>query len=181
MGGTRPFIGAQPYGEGRRSLRSLAASLEGTMPEFAPGDRRSPASARELHSGHGLMGRRDGRMSGRVVGDRYRLQQQLGRGGMASVWRAQDTRLERSAAVKLLDPAWRSDPVALERLRREAHSVARLAHRNIVGVYDFDVADDAAYLVMELVEGHSVTELLAAQGPLPVEQAVSIAAQICDA
>lgn len=120
-------------------------------------------------------------MSGHVVGGRYRLQQQLGRGGMASVWRAQDTRLDRSAAVKLLDPVWRADPVALERLRREAHSVARLAHQNIVGVYDFDVADDGAYLVMELVEGRSVSQLLGQQGPMSVEQAASIAAQTCDA
>ena len=120
-------------------------------------------------------------MSGHVVGGRYRLQQQLGRGGTASVWRARDTRLERNAAVKLLHPVGRADPVALERLRREAHSVARLEHRNIVGVYDFDVVDDDAYLVMELVEGRSVSELLAARGPMPVELAVSIAAQICDA
>src|SRR5690349_2156746 len=123
-------------------------------------------------------GRRDGRMSGHVVGGRYRLQQQLGRGGSASVWRARDTRLDRGAAVKLLHPVWRADPVALERLRREAHSVARLAHRNIVGVYDFDVVDDAAYLVMELVEGRSVSELIATLGPMPVERAVWIAAQI---
>ena len=120
-------------------------------------------------------------MSGHVVGGRYRLQQQLGRGGTASVWRARDTRLDRNAAVKLLHPVRRADPVALERLRREAHSVARLEHRNIVGVYDFDVIDDAAYLVMELVEGRSVGELLALRGPMPVELAVSIAAQICDA
>src|SRR5690349_773424 len=126
-------------------------------------------------------GRKDGCMSGHVVGGRYRLQQQLGRGGAASVWRAQDTRLDRHAAVKLLHPVWRGDPVALERLRREAHSVARLTHRNIVGMYDFDIVDDAAYLVMELVEGRSVSELLAARGPMPVQQAVLIAAQICDA
>jgi serine/threonine protein kinase len=120
-------------------------------------------------------------MSGHVMGGRYRLEQELGRGGMATVWRAQDTRLERTAAVKVLDPVWRADPVALERLRREAHSVARLAHQNIVGMYDFDVADDAAYLVMELVEGRRVTELLAARGRLPIAQVVSIAAQVCDA
>jgi eukaryotic-like serine/threonine-protein kinase len=122
-----------------------------------------------------------GRMVGLLVGGRYRLEQQLGRGGMASVWRAWDGRLDRSAAVKLLDPVWRDDPVVLERLRREAHAVAGLAHRHIVGVYDFDVADDTAYLVMELVEGRSASELLIEQGPFPVEQAVSIAAQICDA
>jgi len=120
-------------------------------------------------------------MSGNLVGGRYRLQQQLGRGGMASVWRAQDIRLDRSAAVKLLDPVWRTDPVALERLRQEAHSVAGLAHEHIVGVYDFDVAGESAYLVMELVDGRSVSELLVEQGPMSVEEAVTIAAQTCDA
>jgi eukaryotic-like serine/threonine-protein kinase len=120
-------------------------------------------------------------MSEHVVGGRYRLQQQLGRGGMASVWRAQDIRLDRSAAVKVLDPVWRTDPVALERLRQEARSVAGLAHEHIVGVYDFDVAGESAYLVMELVDGRSVSELLIQQGPMPVEEAVSIAAQTCDA
>ena len=119
-------------------------------------------------------------MSEHLMGGRYRLQQPLGRGGMATVWRARDTHLDRNAAVKVLDPGWRANPVALERLRREAHSVARLDHQNIVGVYDFDV-DDSAYLVMELVEGRSVTEMLALRGRLPVEQAVSIAAQVCDA
>ena len=120
-------------------------------------------------------------MSEHVLGGRYRLQGQLGRGGMATVWRARDTRLDRSAAVKILNRGWRADPVALERLRREAQSVARLAHQNIVGVYDFDVADNTAYLVMELVEGRSLTDLLARWGRLPVEHAMSIAAQICDA
>jgi serine/threonine protein kinase len=120
-------------------------------------------------------------MSGHVVGGRYRLQQQLGRGGMASVWRAQDLRLDRSAAVKVLDPVWRADPVALERLRQEAHSVAGLAHEHIVGVYDFDVAGDSAYLVMELVDGRSVSELLVQHGPMSVKEAVTIAAQTCDA
>jgi serine/threonine-protein kinase len=120
-------------------------------------------------------------MVGLLVGGRYRLEQQLGRGGMASVWQAWDTRLDRGAAVKLLDPVWRDDPVVLERLRREAHAVAGLAHRHIVGVYDCEVAEDAAYLVMELVDGRSVSGLLTERGPLPVPQAVSIAAQVCDA
>jgi serine/threonine protein kinase len=120
-------------------------------------------------------------MSGHVVGGRYRLQQQLGRGGMASVWRAQDIRLDRGAAVKVLDPVWRADPVALERLRQEAYSVAGLAHEHIVGVYDFDVSGDSAYLVMELVDGRSVSELLVQHGPMSVDEAVTIAAQTCDA
>ncbi|MFC7277620.1 serine/threonine-protein kinase [Paractinoplanes rhizophilus] len=120
-------------------------------------------------------------MSNRVLGGRYRLQRRLGRGGTATVWEARDTRLDRNAAVKILDASARTDPAALERLRREARSVAGLAHDNIVGVYDVDIAEDAAYLVMELVDGRSLTETIAQRGRLPVGSAVSIAAQVCDA
>jgi hypothetical protein len=120
-------------------------------------------------------------MSDHVLGGRYHLQRPLGHGATATVWQACDTRLERSAAVKILDARSRADPAALERLRREARSVARLAHDNIVGMYDMDIADDAAYLVMELVDGRSLAEVVTRQGRLPVEQAVSIAAQVCDA
>jgi len=118
-------------------------------------------------------------MSDHLLGGRYRLQRPLGRGGTATVWQARDTRLDRGAAVKILDARSRADPAALHRLRREARSVARLAHDNIVGMYD--IADDAAYLVMELVDGRSLTDVLTCEGRLPVARAVSIAAQICDA
>ncbi|WP_433303951.1 protein kinase domain-containing protein [Actinoplanes sp. CA-030573] len=120
-------------------------------------------------------------MSDNVVGGRYHLQRPLGRGATATVWQACDTRLERDAAVKILNARSRADPAALERLRREARSVARLAHDNIVGMYDVDTTGDAAYLVMELVEGRSLTEMLARRTRLPAGEAVSIAAQICDA
>ncbi|MFI5894950.1 protein kinase [Actinoplanes sp. NPDC051513] len=120
-------------------------------------------------------------MSDHVLGGRYRLQRRLGHGATATVWQACDTRLDRGAAVKILDGTARADPAALERLRREARSVARLTHDHIVGVYDVDIADDAAYLVMELVDGQSLREVIAMQRRLPVAQAVSIGVQICDA
>jgi serine/threonine-protein kinase len=119
-------------------------------------------------------------MLGQILGDRYQLQALLGRGGMATVWRAVDLRLDRQVAVKILGSAGRADPVALERLHREARTVARLAHPNIVAVHDFSAGNDTAYLVMELVEGGSLADLLA-QGPLTVGQAVTIAGQTCDA
>lgn len=116
-----------------------------------------------------------------LLGGRYRLERELGRGGMATVWRAQDVRLDRPAALKVLDSAWQSDQVSLERLRREAQTVARLAHPNIVSVFDLGIDGDAAYLVMELVEGRSVADVLRAGGPLPVDRAVDIASQACAA
>ncbi len=119
-------------------------------------------------------------MSKRLLGDRYRLEDVLGSGGMATVWRGWDLRLERAVAVKTLDHAGLSDPSAAERFDREARTVARLAHPNIVAVYDVGTQEGVGYLVMELISGVSVATLLEA-GPLPVQQAVAIAAQSCDA
>jgi eukaryotic-like serine/threonine-protein kinase len=119
--------------------------------------------------------------STRIVGGRYRLVQVLGRGGTATVWRAWDVRLDRAVAVKVLDPGSRANPAALRRLRDEARTVARLAHPNIVTVRDFGVDRDLAFLVMDLVDGHSLANLLAGGRRLPVEQAVAIAGQICQA
>jgi len=160
------------------------------MPEFSVDSRghaispgRPPSRGRNDQDRAGTVSQSgvDHRGSGPVVGGRYRLQEELGRGAMARVWRAWDVLLDRTAAVKVLDPAWRADPVAVERLSREARSVARLAHQNIVRLYDFDVNGDVAYLAMELVEGHSLADVLTVSGRLPVWRAVAIARQICDA
>jgi serine/threonine-protein kinase len=105
------------------------------------------------------------------------LDEVLGRGGMATVWRARDLRLQRSVAVKVLD-AW---VLAESSLGDEARILARLDHPNIVAVHDFDVEADAAYLVMELVEGSSLAVLLRRGGLPVVQQAVGIAIQVCDA
>ncbi|WP_432995679.1 protein kinase domain-containing protein [Dactylosporangium sp. CA-233914] len=116
-----------------------------------------------------------------LANGRYRLHEVLGRGGMATVWRADDLHLQRPVAVKVLSAAVLAVPGMRERLGREARILARLTHPNIVAVHDFDVESDTAYLVLELVEGPSLATLLR-QGALPVvEQAVGIAIQVCDA
>ncbi|WP_432826072.1 serine/threonine-protein kinase [Dactylosporangium sp. CA-092794] len=115
-----------------------------------------------------------------LVSGRYRLHEVLGRGGMATVWRADDLHLQRPVAVKVLDSAVLAAPGMREHLGREARILVRLTHPNIVAVYDFDVDSDTARLVLELVEGPSLATLLR-QGALPVEQAVGIAIQVCDA
>jgi eukaryotic-like serine/threonine-protein kinase len=117
--------------------------------------------------------------AGRVLGGRYQTEQLLGSGGMAAVWRGRDLRLDRPVAIKELAGAGLGEPMAAERFDREARTVARLAHPNIVAVYDFGTEDGSSYLVMELVEGQTVAAMLA-DGPLPLVQAVAIAAQTCD-
>ena len=93
-----------------------------------------------------------------VLGRRYRLLREIARGGMATVWEAEDTLLGRRVALKRLHPQYADDPEFLERFRGEARAAASLAHPNIVPIYD--VSDDreagTPYLVMELVRGESL-------------------------
>jgi serine/threonine protein kinase len=118
-------------------------------------------------------------VGGQVLSGRYRADQLLGSGGMAAVWRGWDLRLDRPVAIKKLAGAGLSEPLATERFHREARTVARLSHPNIVTVYDFGTENGDQYLIMELVEGTTVAAMLS-DGPLPLDEAVAIAAQTCD-
>ncbi len=112
--------------------------------------------------------------AGVLIADRYRLDEPLARGGMGAVWRALDTTLQRPVAVKLL--ALDGDAALIERFRLEARAAARLNHPNLVAAYDFGSHEGRPYLVMELVEGRSLSEELAALGPLEPGRAADIAA-----
>ncbi|GAA3054662.1 hypothetical protein GCM10020229_78040 [Kitasatospora albolonga] len=121
-----------------------------------------------------------------TVGDgRYRLTSRLGRGGMAEVFAAQDVRLARTVAVKLLRPELAQDEVARLRFTREAHSVASLNHHSIVAVYDtgeqVEHGESTPFIVMELVEGRTVRELLVDEEAPPVDQALIIIAGVLEA
>jgi eukaryotic-like serine/threonine-protein kinase len=121
-----------------------------------------------------------GLVSRRLLDGRYRLEEELARGGTATVWRACDLRLERPVAVKLLTAVRSADPRMLARLRCEARILAGLTHPNIVVVHDLSLDSGRAYLVMELIEGSTLAARLA-DGPLPIGQAAAIAAATCDA
>ena len=118
-------------------------------------------------------------MAGQVLAGRYELGDRLGVGGMSTVVRAFDTRLERDVAVKLLAEHLADDSQFVARFRREALSVARLVHPNIVQVFDFglDEATHRQYIVMELVRGQSGAEILRDEGSLDVRDALSIVVQ----
>ncbi|MCZ7527818.1 MAG: protein kinase [Acidimicrobiia bacterium] len=104
---------------------------------------------------------------GTIVGGRYRLVRELARGGMASVWEAEDSTLSRRVAVKILDPRLGVDDSARTRFRREATAAARVIHPGIVATYDTGEDHGLAYIVMELVEGTTLRDLLDDHGPLP--------------
>ncbi|HZF87950.1 protein kinase domain-containing protein [Streptomyces sp.] len=124
--------------------------------------------------------------NGGLVGDgRYRLTHRLGRGGMAEVFAAEDVRLGRTVAVKLLRADLAEDPVSKARFTREAQSVAGLNHHAIVAVYDsgedFVGGQSVPYIVMELVEGRTIRDLLHnAEAPGP-EQALIIVSGVLEA
>ncbi|MFJ1596556.1 protein kinase [Streptomyces sp. NPDC088261] len=108
---------------------------------------------------------------------RYRTSDQLGRGGMGEVWRARDEVLGRPVAVKLLRQR-DADAAALARFELEGRTAARLSHPNVVTVYDSGTEADRGYLVMELVEGHSLAEELRVNGPTPPATAARIGSQV---
>ena len=119
--------------------------------------------------------------AGRVLGGRYRLDRELARGGMATVWIAEDPLLSRRVAVKLLLPELAVDEALRIRFRNEAIAAAKLTHPGIVATYD--TGDDAgtAYIVMELVEGTTLRRVIDERGRLPVRDAADIASQVADA
>ncbi|MEW1657515.1 protein kinase [Streptomyces sp. NPDC093707] len=121
-----------------------------------------------------------------LVGDgRYRLTHRLGRGGMAEVFAAEDVRLGRTVAVKLLRADLAEDPVSKARFTREAQSVAGLNHHAVVAVYDSgeDVVggNTVPYIVMELVEGHTIRDLLLNAEAPPPDQALIIVSGVLEA
>jgi serine/threonine protein kinase len=123
---------------------------------------------------------------GSLVGDRYRLVERLGTGGMSVVWRAHDKVLGRAVAVKVLSPQLAGDSAFRDRLRQEALAAARLCHPHITGIFDFgesplDEHRTVPYVVMELNDGESVSARLGRQGPLPWHDAVVIAAEVASA
>ena len=117
-------------------------------------------------------------MVGSVLEDRYELEELVGRGGMSSVYRARDRILGREVAVKMLHEQYASDTEHVERFRREARAVARLAHSNVAVVIDRGDDDGRPYIVFEYVEGGSLKRLIEQGAPLPLATVLELGVQI---
>src|SRR5687767_9711863 len=102
---------------------------------------------------------------------KYRIQRRLGAGAMGEVWLARDAALDRDVALKILPPSIGLDEERLRRFFQEARLAAKLNHPHTVTVYEVDVNDGLPYLAMELVDGGSLQERVARQGPLPWQEA----------
>lgn len=121
---------------------------------------------------------------GELLNDRYELGDSVGSGGMGAVYRAIDTRLGRTVAVKVLRGGPLTDDVARARMRSEASLAASISHPGVAQVYDYEEDRSAhgglTFIVMEFIEGHSLAELLRERGPMPAEQVMSVVVQVAE-
>src|SRR3954447_4637398 len=117
---------------------------------------------------------------GTVLDGRYRIEEEIARGGMGIIYRATHLTLDLPRAVKLITPQFARDRRYLERFRIEATAAARIEHPNVVAVHDFGEVDGAPYLVMQYVEGVDLERLVARDGPLEPRRALGLLAQVAD-
>ncbi|MGH7616836.1 MAG: protein kinase domain-containing protein [Gemmatimonadaceae bacterium] len=143
--------------------------------EYQTGDRFCPRDGAPLKPKSG-----GDPMIGRVIADRYLILARLGEGGMGRVYAAEHVKMNRQCAIKVMSPSLMNDAESTTRFAREASNAARILHPNVAAVFDFGESDKTVYLVMEYVDGESLSQLLAREGPLAPRRAIDIARQIAD-
>ena len=117
--------------------------------------------------------------NGAVVDERYRLDRKIGSGGMADVWLAEDTELDRQVAIKILHDRFAQDKEFVQRFQREAQSAAGLQHPNVVGIFDRGAFRDTYFIAMEYVDGPSLKDLV--KGGMGIKDAIDFTRQILNA
>ncbi len=120
-------------------------------------------------------------MIGDYLINRYKIMMHIGTGGMATVYKAKDTVLNRYVAIKVLLPQFSQDEEFIKRFRREAQAAASLSHANVVSIYDVGQDNNNHFIVMEFVEGKSLKEIILQKSPLAINKAADFACQISDA
>jgi serine/threonine protein kinase len=116
-----------------------------------------------------------------IIAGRFRIECEIGTGGMGTVYRATHLGLARTVAVKIIKPEFASDPDVTDRFMREARTMARLRHPHAAMIFDAgNLPDGRHFIIMEFVEGHTLSEILQREGPFTPERAVRIASDICD-
>ena len=115
---------------------------------------------------------------GKLLGKRYEIVEKIGKGGMATVYKAKDKTLNRYVAVKVLKDEYANDEEFIRKFQIEAQSAAALSHPNIVSIFDVANEGDTHYIVMELIEGKTLKDIINEKGKLPWQEACKIASQI---
>ena len=161
-----------------------AASASGSRPDPLGAQPTVISSRPPLGPAYGAGPLHPGELGRQLVGRRlahFELMEFVGGGGMGAVFRATDTMLNRTVAVKVLSRDQGQDEETVRRFRNEAQSAARLDHENIARVYFVGEEDGWYFIVFEFIEGQNVRDLVAEQGPLSVEQALNITLQVAAA
>ena len=123
----------------------------------------------------------DGIKVGSIFAERYRIERELGAGGMSTVYLAHQLLMNKDVALKVLHASYASDAKTIQRFQREARATSSLSHPNLVTIYDFSVTETGqAYMVMEYLAGCSLGELLSSGKPVHWHQAVPLFLQICE-
>jgi serine/threonine protein kinase len=143
--------------------------------EYLTSDRFCPRDGSPLRPKAG-----DDPLIGRVIADRYLMLARLGEGGMGRVYLAEHVKMGRQCAIKVMNPSLVNDTESVTRFAREASNAARILHPNVAAVFDYGDADKIVYLVMEFVDGESLSTILKREGPLDPRRAVDLARQVAD-
>src|SRR5699024_9670009 len=163
---TRSTVASAPRARARRA--DTMGDRTGRTPRaYRSGASPSSGKGQPVQHGHGDL-------RGTVLDHRYRIDEVIAHGGMATVYRGVDTRLGRPVAVKVMHTAYSGDPAFLQRFEFEARAVAGLKDPALVAVYDQGVDQGHPFLVMELVEGGTLRELLRERGPMPPHAAAAV-------
>ncbi len=167
----------------RRLLSDVAAIHLHTVTSHTKQTRETPSTGEPVQTTMLSPGGKGGVQSAKVrtgtlIAERYRLEQELGRGGMGSVWVAYDLKLHREVAFKIMASSIAQSSVARERFEREALAVAGLRSPHIVQLYDYGIEQGDPYMVMELLEGEDLGARLVDTGRLPPLAAITIVGQI---
>ncbi|HEY2164793.1 MAG TPA: protein kinase [Gemmatimonadaceae bacterium] len=117
---------------------------------------------------------------GRVIAERYLILARLGEGGMGRVYLAEHVKMNRQCAIKVMNPSLVNDTESSQRFAREASNAARILHPNVAAVFDYGEADKVVYLVMEYVDGESLSAILQKDGALDPRRAIDLARQVAD-
>ncbi len=120
-------------------------------------------------------------MEGSLLAGRYRIDERIGEGGVAVVYRGLDISLEREVAIKVLKPEYANDPEILERFRREAQAAAKLNHPNIVQIYDTGSDNGTYYIIMEYLPEPDFKHIIRKYGPLPLRKVLQVSIECCRA
>ncbi len=118
---------------------------------------------------------------GALLSGKYRIEEEIGRGGMGVVYRGVHIIMGKTVAIKVISPLFSADPKFLEMFKAEARALAAFRHENVLTVHDFGESDGRYYLVMELLKGEVLKDIMTREGSLPPERAFSLLVRICDA